>query len=68
MFSPLYFAHTYTHTHMITNVSGICRITTKNVLTFYQTTLFTACLMSLITYMHFQHNAHVDVLPENTLS
>jgi len=39
-----------------------------NVLTLYKTTLFNACLISLITYMHTQHNARVDVLSENTLA
>ena len=61
-----YNLHTHTHTHTHT-ISGICRITTIN-LTIYQTTLFTACLISLITYMHTQHNACVDVLPKNTLA
>ena len=72
LFSPLYFAHTHTHnhthTHTITHISEICSIITMNVLTFYQTTLFTACLISLITYMHTQHIACVDVLSENTLA
>ena len=39
-----------THTHMITHISGICRITARNVLIFYQTTLFTDCIIQLINY------------------
>jgi len=38
-----------------------------NEMTFYKTTLFTACLMSLINYMDTQHNACADVLSKNSL-
>jgi len=62
-----YTLHTHTHT-LSTHISGICRITITNVLIFYETTQFTACLISLITYKHTQHNAYVDVLSENTLA
>jgi len=38
--------------------------TTMSVLTFYQTTLFTACLITLIRYLHFQHYACIDVFSD----
>jgi len=53
-------AHNYTtrtQAHTITHVSRICRATRINVLKFYQTTLFTDSLTTLISYMHTQHYA-----------
>jgi hypothetical protein len=65
-----YTFHMYRHMHTptITHISGICRITTMNVLIFYQTTLFTDFLITLINYMHTPHYACVDVLPVDTFA
>ena len=38
-----------------------------NVLTFYQTTLCTQCLITPISYMHTHHHVGVPVLPDDTL-
>jgi hypothetical protein len=35
---------------------------------FYQTTLYTDCIITPIAYMHTQHYACVDVLPEDSLA
>jgi len=42
---------------LFTHILGICRITTMNELTFYQTTLYTDYLATLISYMHTQQQA-----------
>jgi hypothetical protein len=54
LLNPCVFSHIHcnnTHTQTIKHTSWIYRITTMNVL-FYQTTLFTNCLITLIIYVH----------------
>jgi hypothetical protein len=73
-----YTSHKHTQTRMITQISGICRTTKMNVLTIYQNTLLTKCLITIIiiliiiiiiiSYMHNQHYACIDVLPDDTLA
>jgi len=49
---------------MITHSSGICRHTAISELTFYQITLFTDCLQTLISYVHALMNIQTSLLPE----
>ena len=60
LFSPLDFAHTHTHSCTITHITGICKHTTMNELTFYQITLFTHCLKTPTNYLHPQQYACID--------
>ena len=54
-----YILHTHTHSCTITNISGLWRHTTKKLI-FYQITLFTDCLKTLMRYLHPQQYAGVD--------
>jgi hypothetical protein len=44
-----------------THTSGVCRTISMSILTFYQITLFTDCLITLINYTHTPHCTYVDV-------
>ena len=61
----LHYTRTHTHTKLHTS-QEYADTQTMNMLTFYQTTLFTACLITLISYLHTQYYACIDVFSDGS--
>ena len=58
---------THTHTHDYTNLRNMQNHNNEWI-DLYQTTLYTDLLITVISYMHTQQYACIDVLPEDTLA
>jgi len=62
-----YTLHTHTHTHNYTNLRNMQNHSNEWI-DLYHTMLYIDHLITVIIYMHTQHDMCVDVLPEDTLA